>query len=80
MELEGVVVDVMETWPLQLTVISAETCYHILLDMDTITYHNNEPHYDYPFQPNQHIKIEGQAFDGNFIVAKTIQILNHSTG
>ena len=80
MKIEGVVVDVMETWPLQLTVVSAETRYHVLLEMDTITYHNNEPQYDYPFQPNQHIQIMGQAFDENLIIAKTIHLLNTPIG
>lgn len=79
-EIEGVVVDVMETWPLQLTVISAETHYHILLTMDTLTYLNGDSQFDYPFQRQERVHIIGQRFDNNLIVAQTIKVLKNSIG
>ena len=78
MVIEGVVVDVMETWPLQLTLFSAESQFHIILTMDTTVTQGGEEVGMQRIRPGQRARIDGKSIGDLGIAAETIAILDEA--
>lgn len=78
MVIEGMVVDVMETWPLQLTLLSAESQFHITLTMDTSVTQDGKEVGMQRIRPGQHARILGKRIGDQGIAAEAIAILDEA--
>jgi hypothetical protein len=79
MVIEGEVVAVMESWPLQLTVQTMQGTYHVaLLDETQITQRAElaEPS---ALRPGARVRIEGRQSAASALVAKNIEIIDRKT-
>ncbi len=76
MELEGEIVNVMETWPLQLTVASAEKPIHVSLTLDTTVTKNGAEINASQLSPNQTVRIRGKQVASDGVIATEIVVTN----
>jgi hypothetical protein len=74
--LEGEITQVMESWPLQLVVETAEAQYDVALELDTRISKNGEPAAPSDLSPGLKVRISGPTTNQNYgLIAKTIEIL-----
>lgn len=76
MNVDGTIIDVMETWPLQLFVLSAETVIHVSLSLDTTVTKANEAIGMDQLRPDLHIRIRGRRVGESGLVAESITVLD----
>ncbi|MCO5189194.1 MAG: hypothetical protein M9928_05125 [Anaerolineae bacterium] len=76
MELEGEIVNVMETWPLQLTVASAEKPIHVSLTLDTTVTKNGAEINASQLSPSQTVRIRGKQVASGGVIAAEIVVTN----
>jgi hypothetical protein len=76
MVIEGEVVAVMESWPLQLTVQTGEDTYHVALLDETHITRRAERAEPSTLLPGALVRIEGQRSAANALVAKEIEIID----
>jgi hypothetical protein len=74
MLIEGEVVGVMETWPLQLAVQTDTGTYHVLLD-DTVIRSGGQPASSRDLRPGLHIRVEGEPSGPRGMTAIRIDII-----
>ncbi len=75
MIIEGKLLEVMESWPLQLTVKTETDQFHIELLEETVVTHEGEVVDTVTLRPNLEVRVEGQASGPNAMTAQTIEIL-----
>lgn len=76
MVIEGMVVDVMETWPLQLTLAADKSRLHITLGMNTIVTQGGEDLEMAQIRPKQRIRVHGRRVGESGLVADSIVIVD----
>lgn len=76
MEFEGEIVNVMETWPLQLTVASAEKQIHANLTLNTTVSKNGAEIDASQLMPGQTVRIQGREAASGGIIAAAIVVTN----
>jgi hypothetical protein len=75
MIIEGTIVEVMESWPLQLTVETETGRYHVALLSETTITREDETVDPGELLPDLQVRVEGQRTDSSAIIAQTIEIL-----
>jgi hypothetical protein len=78
MVIEGQIVNVMETWPLQLTVRTEVTSFHVQLSDRTTTTRDGVPLDPGALRPSARVRITGSsaAGDSAALVAESIDVLD----
>ncbi len=74
---EGRIVEVMESWPLQLAVKSGNVCYQIALLSETTVSLGGQPVNPQLLRPHQRIRVTGTTYGASSqaMVAQTIEVL-----
>ncbi len=77
MEIEGKIITVMESWPLQLTVQAQTALYHVVLRSDTQITQKGQAVDPGSLRPDLPVKIEGQVSSSNPLAmnAEAIEVL-----
>lgn len=77
MEIEGKIVTVMESWPLQLTVQTQTGFYDVVLRLDTQITQNERIVDPGSLHPDLQVRIRGQVFSSNPLAmnAQMIEVL-----
>lgn len=75
MIIEGKIVEVMESWPLQLTVETETGRYHVELLSETTITREGETVDPGELLPDLLIRVQGQRTGSSAIIAQTIEIL-----
>jgi hypothetical protein len=75
MIIEGTIVEVMESWPLQLTVETETGRYHVALLSETTITREGETVDPGELLPDLQVRVEGQRTGSSAISAQTIEIL-----
>jgi hypothetical protein len=75
MTIDGVIVNVMESWPLQLTVDADAKSYNVLLQLNTIIEHEGREVSERELKPGLQVMIRGYRSPEEFaMTAKQIEI------
>jgi hypothetical protein len=74
MRVEGKIISIMETWPLQLTVETTAGRYHVSLLPETTVSQLGQPLDTGALQTNCIVQINGQSAGGNTITAELIEV------
>jgi hypothetical protein len=72
--IEGTIVDVMETWPLQLSVVTGEGLYQIALAEATAVTSEGRPAEETQLLPGRPVRVEGEPSNGLAMKAARIDI------
>jgi hypothetical protein len=75
--IEGTIIDVMETWPLQLSVDTREGIYHVALAETTAVTSEGRPEEPAQLLPGRPIRVEGKASNARAMKAARIDIGPH---
>lgn len=73
--IEGSVLDVMESWPLQLTVQTQGGRCHIELLTETVVSRSGQRVEAGELKPGVRVRIEGEGFGPNALTAREVRIL-----
>ncbi len=76
MTVEGIITEIMETWPLQLVVMGEDQRYDVALVDSTTIRRGNTLVDAAQLHNNQRVRIVGQRYTGNAITALTLDILS----
>lgn len=74
MRVEGVVIEVYETWPLQLAIEASEGRYHVGLQVDTRITYRGHPVAASEIKVHRRITIDGPASGPNAMLADSIEL------
>ncbi len=74
MTIEGTIAEIMESWPLQLTVDAADGTIHVALLEETIITQNGESVAPGALTNGQKVRIEGESTGPNAMLAQSIEI------
>jgi hypothetical protein len=77
MEIEGKIITVMESWPLQLTVQAQTALYHVVLRSDTQITQKGKAVDPGSLRPDLSVRISGQVSSSNPLAvnARVIEVL-----
>jgi hypothetical protein len=75
MTIEGSVLDVMESWPLQPTVQPPEGRYHVGLLTETVVNRGGKSVDAGELKPGVRVRIEGEGSGPNALTAREVRIL-----
>jgi hypothetical protein len=77
MEIEGKIITVMESWPLQLTVQAQTALYHVVLRSDTQITQQGKAVDPGSLRPDLSVRISGQVSSSNPLAvnARVIEVL-----
>ena len=78
MIIEGKIVEVMESWPLQLTVETETGRYHVQLLSETTITREGETVDPGELLPDLQVQVEGQASGSNAMTAQAIEVLSEN--
>ena len=78
MIIEGKIVEVMESWPLQLTVETETGRYHVALLSETTITREGETVDPGELLPDLQVRVEGQASGANAMTAQAIEVLSEN--
>ena len=73
---EGSVLEVMESWPLQLTMQTQEGRYHVGLLAETLVNRGGEKVEPGAIKPGVRVRIEGESSGRNALTARAVRILS----
>ena len=79
MAIEGSIVEVMESWPLQLTVETEAGRYQVSLLSETTVTREGETVDPGELMPGLRIRVGGQSSGANAMTARAIEILSEDT-
>jgi hypothetical protein len=78
MIIEGKIVEVMESWPLQLTVETGTGRYHVELLSETTITREGETVDPGELLPDLQVRVQGQASGPNTMTAQAIKVLSEN--
>jgi hypothetical protein len=78
MIIEGKIVEVMESWPLQLTVETETGRYHVQLLSETTITREGETVDPGELLPDLQVQVEGQSSGSNAMTAQAIEVLSEN--
>ena len=79
MHIEGTLLDIMESWPLQLTVDTAAGRRHVVLTMTTTLHDGGEEAPVHHLRPGQRLRLHGEDTNGAFR-AHHIEVIEGTPG